>query len=132
MLPMLWVKTRGGVWLGPAASGRTAEQIPRPYSHPATRKNHSRGRGPRYSRADDHPITRKTKTARAGGPDSNARSLRAHRNDVVGFFLSANLAPCHAGNDYFSPSRRTQLPFEDHAAAARLGLGHLQLNLALK
>jgi len=36
----------------PAASGKAAEQIP-----------------PSYSRADDHPITRKTKTARAGDPD---------------------------------------------------------------
>src|SRR5262249_31311509 len=32
---------------------------------------------PCYSRADDHPITRKTKSARAGGPDSNALSLYA-------------------------------------------------------
>ena len=52
-----------------------AEQIPRPYSHPATRKNRSRVGDPAYSRADDHPTTRKTKTARVGDPDEDARSL---------------------------------------------------------
>src|SRR5215831_7055124 len=44
------------LWLGLRPQEIWAEQIPRPYFHPKTRKNHARVGDPGYSRADEHPI----------------------------------------------------------------------------
>src|SRR5262245_34502754 len=72
------------VWLGLRPQETWAEQIPRPYSHPTTRKKQKRACwGPRHSRADEHPATQNKKTRVSGTPLQDALALRALRNDTA-------------------------------------------------